>query len=79
MKDPTYHLQAKLLHRTGIHLLHCLCLRVKELDCGQNPIVVKGTRRNEDRLMLLPDQLKIILQEHLRHVNAPNLPIRGYG
>lgn len=70
MKDPTYRLQAKLLYGTGMRLLECLRLRVKDLDFGQNHIVVRDTKGNEDRVTLLPDQLKPILQEHLRHVNA---------
>lgn len=70
MKDPTYRLQAKLLYGTGMRLLECLRLRVKDLDFGQNHIVVRDTKGNEDRVTLLPERLKPILQEHLRHVNV---------
>ncbi len=70
MKDPTHRLQAKLLYGTGMRLLECLRLRVKDLDFNQNHIVVRDTKGNEDRVTLLPDRLKPILQEHLRYVNA---------
>jgi integron integrase len=70
ISDPTFRLQAKLLYGTGMRLLECLRLRVKDLDFGQNHIVVRDTKGNEDRVTLLPEQLKPILQEHLRHVKA---------
>lgn len=70
LKDPIFRLQAKLLYGSGMRLLECLRLRVKDLDFGQNHIVVRDTKGNEDRVTLLPEQLKPILQEHLRHVKA---------
>jgi integron integrase len=70
ISDPTFRLQAKLLYGTGMRLLECLRLRVKDLDFGQSHIVVRDTKGNEDRVTLLPEQLKPILQEHLRHVKA---------
>jgi len=81
ISDPTFRLQAKLLYGTGMRLLECLRLRVKDLDFGQNQIVVRDTKGNEDRVTLLPEQLKPILQEHLRHVKALHESDRqaGYG
>jgi site-specific recombinase XerD len=56
--------QAKLLYGTHTRL------RVEDADFSQYHIVVRGTKGNEDRVTLLPEQLKPILQEHLQHVNA---------
>jgi integron integrase len=70
IKNPAFRLQAKLLYGTGMRLLECLRLRVKDLDFGQNHIVIRDTKGNEDRVTLLPEQLKPILQEHVRHVKA---------
>lgn len=81
MKEPTFRLQARLLYGTGMRLLECLRLRVKDLDFGQNHIVVRDTKGNEDRVTLLPEQLKPILQEHLHHVkrvHQADLQV-GYG
>ncbi|MBX2997609.1 MAG: integron integrase [Caldilineaceae bacterium] len=68
--DPTFRLQAKLLYGTGMRLLECLRLRVKDVDFGQHLIVVRDTKGNEDRVTLLPEQLESILQEHLTHVKS---------
>lgn len=68
ISDPTFRLQAKLLYGTGMRLLECLRLRVKDIDFGQHLIMVRDTKGNEDRVTLLPEQLKPILQEHLTHV-----------
>jgi integron integrase len=68
--DPTFRLQAKLLYGTGMRLLECLRLRVKDIDFGQHLIVVRDTKGNEDRVTLLPEQLEPILQEHLKHVKS---------
>ena len=66
--DPTFRLQAKLLYGAGLRRLECLRLRVKDVDFGQHPILVRDTKGNEDRVTLLPEQLVPILREHLRHV-----------
>jgi integrase len=68
ISDPIFRLQAKLLYGTGMRLLECLRLRVKDIDFGQHLIVVRDTKGNEDRVTLLPEQLQPILQEHLTHV-----------
>jgi integron integrase len=68
--DPTFRLQAKLLYGTGMRLLECLRLRIKDIDFGQHLIVVRDTKGNEDRVTLLPEQLELILQEHLTHVKT---------
>ncbi|HBY93641.1 MAG TPA: integron integrase [Chloroflexi bacterium] len=68
--DPPFRLQAKLLYGSGMRLLECLRLRVKDIDFGQHQIVVRDTKGNEDRVTLLPEQLQPILQEHLRHVKV---------
>ena len=66
--DPHFRLQAKLLYGTGMRLLECLRLRVKDVDFKKHQIAVRDTKGNEDRVTMLPLQLTPILQEHLRHV-----------
>jgi site-specific recombinase XerD len=56
------------MYRTGMRLLECLNLRVKDVDFAQYLIVVGDTKGNEDRLILLAEQSKPILQEHLKQV-----------
>ena len=68
--DSLFRLQANLLYGTGMRLLECLRLRVKDIDFEQHQIVVRDTKGNEDRVTLLPAQLESSLQEHLRHVKT---------
>jgi integrase len=56
---PTFWLQAKVLYSTGMRLLECLRLRVKDIDFDQYLIVVGDTTGNEDRVTLLPEQLEL--------------------
>lgn len=66
--EPEFRLQAKLLYGTGMRLLECLRLRVKDVDFERRQITVRDTKGNEDRMTMLPQLLMPILQEHLRHV-----------
>jgi integrase len=68
INEPEFRLQAKLLYGTGMRLLECLHLRVKDVDFERHQITVRDTKGNEDRMTMLPLQLAPILREHLRHV-----------
>jgi len=45
-----YQLQAKLLYGSGLRLLECLRLRVKDLDFERRAIIVRDTKGNQDRV-----------------------------
>lgn len=64
----TYHLMASLLYGTGIRLMECLRLRVKDLDFQYRQIVVREGKGQKDRVVPLPDKLVDMLQKHLEHV-----------
>ena len=49
---------AKLLYGSGLRLMECVRLRVKDLDFAQHPIVVRAGKGMQDRVTLLPDQLR---------------------
>ena len=63
-----YQLQAKLLYGSGLRLLECLRLRVKDLDFERRAIIVRDTKGNEDRVTMLPDSVIEPLKEHLLRV-----------
>jgi integrase len=52
--DGTPRLVATLLYGTGMRLLECLRLRVKDLEFGYNRIVVRDTKGGEDRVVPFP-------------------------
>jgi integron integrase len=73
--------QAALLYGSGLRLLECLRLRVKDLDFDRNEIVVRDGKGQKDRVTLFPASLKAPLREQLvtvRGVHADDLAA-GYG
>lgn len=63
-----YQLIAQLLYGSGLRLIECLRLRVKDIDFAQNQITVYQGKGNEDRRTMLPDRVKTSLQTHLNRV-----------
>jgi integrase len=51
----THQLMAKLLYGTGLRLMECLRLRVKDIDFEQNQIVVRDAKGMKDRATMLPN------------------------
>jgi integron integrase len=76
-----YELMAKRLYGTGLRLMECLQLRVKDIDFSQHQIVVRDGKGMEDRVTMLPTSLVVPLQEHLagvKRLHAQDLA-KGYG
>lgn len=67
---PEHQLACRLLYGTGLRLLECLRLRVKDVDFGRNEIVVHDGKGAKDRMTMLPESLKAALQQHLERVRA---------
>ncbi len=67
---PPYRLMAELLYGSGLRLLECLRLRVKDVDFGYSRIVVRDGKGAKDRVTMLPGRLRRPLKEHLAHAKA---------
>ncbi|PYV81699.1 MAG: integron integrase [Acidobacteria bacterium] len=63
-------LMASLLYGSGLRLMECLRLRVKDIDFGYGQIVVRDGKGQKDRVTVLPQALKEPLQRHLVRVKA---------
>jgi integron integrase len=61
-------LMATLLYGTGLRLMECLRLRVKDVDFARNHITVREGKGNKDRLTMLPTAVKELLARHLEEV-----------
>jgi integrase len=58
-------LMASLLYGTGLRLLECLRLRVKDLDFATHQIVVRAGKGDRDRVTVLPIAVAEPLTAHL--------------
>src|SRR5262245_25001761 len=64
----TYRLMGLLLYGSGLRLLECLRLRVKDLDFGRGEVLVRHGKGGKDRRTMLPASLKPVLRDHLERV-----------
>jgi len=55
---------AKLLYGSGLRLMECLPLRVKDIDFAQCQIIVRDGKGKEDRATMLPAVLITCLSLH---------------
>ncbi|HVE12101.1 MAG TPA: integron integrase [Elusimicrobiota bacterium] len=58
-------IMAALLYGSGLRLLECCRLRVKDIDWHQNQIVVRAGKGNKDRYTMLPAFVNEALRTHL--------------
>ena len=68
--DGSLWLMASLLYGSGLRLMECLRLRVKDLDFHYNQITVRDGKGGKDRVTILPSSIKGPLQRHLARVKA---------
>lgn len=61
-------LMAALLYGTGLRLMECVRLRVKDVDFAYRQITVRDGKGAKDRVTMLPDSLVGRLQHHLAEV-----------
>jgi len=76
-----YLLMARLLYGSGMRLMECVRLRVKDLDFEYRQIAVRDAKGAHDRYTILPTSLMEPLKEHLTQVkrtHAEDLS-KGYG
>ena len=59
----TYRLMAELLYGSGLRLLECCRLRVKDIDFDRAQIIVREGKGNKDRAVPLPERLQSRLLE----------------
>lgn len=74
-------LAASLLYGSGLRLLECLRLRVKDIDFARKQIIVRHGKGGKDRVTVLPSSLIAPLQQQLqsaRTLHQADLA-EGYG
>jgi integron integrase len=68
--DGTAWLMASLLYGSGLRLMECLRLRIKDVDFGQRHILVRDGKGQKDRATLLPRALEEPLQRQIDRVRT---------
>ena len=63
-------LMAGLMYGSGIRLMECVRLRVKDIDFAQHQIMVRDGKGQKDRVTMLPERFAAPLQEHLARVKV---------
>jgi integron integrase len=63
-------LMLQLLYGTGMRLMECVRLRVKDVDFGINQITVRDGKGGKDRVTMLPQSLAQQLHLHVAQVKA---------
>lgn len=74
-------IMATLLYGSGLRLMECHRLRVKDIDIEQRQIVVRDGKGFKDRITVLPESVIPDLTKHLERTKALHqvFTARGYG
>lgn len=72
---------AQLLYGSGLRLMECIRLRVKDIDFSNNLLIVRAGKGEKDRTTILPDKIKESLREHLQRMKKLHDQdlAKGYG
>lgn len=79
--DGMNYLMAALLYGTGLRVMECVRLRIKDIDFGLNQLVVRNGKGNKDRVAPIPEKLTKDLRstiEHAKKLHAFDIS-EGYG
>lgn len=63
-------LMAALMYGAGLRLSECLHLRVQDVDFARGEITVRNGKGAKDRVTMLPDSLRGVLNDQLRRARA---------
>ena len=67
-----FHLMASLLYGSGLRLIECLKLRVKDIDFKLNEIIIRGGKGDNDRRTILP---RLLIPELKRQIEKAKLKL----
>ena len=68
--DGVYSLMARLIYGSGMRLMECVRLRVKDVDFDRLEVTVREGKGRKDRVTMLPESLVTELQVHLKKVQV---------
>ena len=68
--EGTHALMASLIYGTGMRLMECIRLRVKDVDFAHGQIIVRSGKGDKDRVTMLPVSLVPALRARLERVHG---------
>jgi len=66
----THLLMAQAIYGSGMRLMECVRLRIKDVDFGQGKIFIRGSKGGKDRTTYLPRFVRDDLHQHIERVKA---------
>ena len=66
--EGTYGLMARLLYGTGMRLMECVRLRIKDVDFARGTITVRSGKGDQDRTTILPESIREQLESHIERL-----------
>ncbi len=66
--SPAHKMPAQLMYGSGLRLMECLRLRMKDIDFERKTIIVRSGKGDKDRVTILPEPLIPDLQSRIREV-----------
>jgi integron integrase len=66
----SYKLMTQIMYGSGLRLMECLRLRVKDIDFDNHRILIYDGKGGDDRVSMLPDSIIPPLREHLARTRA---------
>lgn len=63
-----YWIMGTLMYGSGLRLIECLRLRVKDIDFASKKVTVRSGKGEKDRITMLPEIVIPDLQKHLQQV-----------
>jgi site-specific recombinase XerD len=72
---------AQLLYGSGLRLLECIRLRIKDIDFANNLLIIRSVKGEKDRTTIMPDKIKESLKLHLQRIKKMHDQdlAKGYG
>ena len=77
--EGTAGLMLRLIYGTGMRLMECVRLRVKEVDLERRQIMIRAGKGNKDRVVMVPGACAPLLKTHLERLEQLHRSDRAAG
>ena len=76
MTEGTPGLMLRMIYGAGLRLMECIRLRVKEVDFERGTLLVRAGKGNKDRMVMLPEALRVPLRQHFERLKVINARVK---